>query len=181
MRHRHRSRAGADQVNAWRWGGTRRVVARQPAAALSGGCCFSGLVLHGLYVGRHTLLLEDGNSQETLNAMKVFIPSVAHLLSEERAALPPFLRLLGHEGLRREDFAAQNRSSRQACLAGVEEAEVYVLLLGPKYGDPFPHRTLTHRRGVHQSPPARKYRSWCSTRRSMRPRSVHSRPRSATT
>ncbi|GAA4704984.1 DUF4062 domain-containing protein [Nocardioides conyzicola] len=70
--------------------------------------------------------------------MKVFISSVTHLLSDERAALPPFLRLLHHEGLRFEDFEAQNRSSREACLAGVEEADVYVLLLGPKYGTPLP-------------------------------------------
>jgi hypothetical protein len=29
--------------------------------------------------------------------MKVFISSVTHLLKEERAALPPFLRLFDHE------------------------------------------------------------------------------------
>lgn len=75
--------------------------------------------------------------------MKVFISSVTHLLSDERAALPPFLRLLGHEGLRFEDFEAQNRSSRQACLAGVEEADVYALLLGPRYGTPFPDTGLS--------------------------------------
>lgn len=75
--------------------------------------------------------------------MKVFISSVTHLLGDERAALPPFLRLLGHDGLRFEDFEAQNRSSRQACLAGVENADVYVLLLGPRYGTPFPDTGLS--------------------------------------
>lgn len=43
-----------------------------------------------------------------------------HLLNEERGALPPFLRLFDHEPLRFEDFEAQDRSSREACLAGVE-------------------------------------------------------------
>lgn len=69
--------------------------------------------------------------------MKVFISSVTHLLKEERKALPPFLRLFDHEPLRFEDFEAQDRSSREACLAGVEAADVYILLLGPRYGTPF--------------------------------------------
>lgn len=75
--------------------------------------------------------------------MKVFISSVTHLLKEERAALPPFLRLFDHEPLRFEDFEAQDRSSREACLAGVEAADVYVLLLGPRYGTPFPDTGLS--------------------------------------
>jgi hypothetical protein len=75
--------------------------------------------------------------------MKVFISSVTHLLKEERAALPPFLRLFDHDPLRFEDFAAQDRSSREACLAGVEAADVYMLLLGPRYGTPFPDTSLS--------------------------------------
>jgi hypothetical protein len=75
--------------------------------------------------------------------MKVFISSVTYLLKDERNALPDFLDLLGHQGLRFEQFTAQDRSSRQACLAGVDEADVYVLLLGPRYGDPFPDSGLS--------------------------------------
>ncbi|MCV7153987.1 DUF4062 domain-containing protein [Mycolicibacterium pyrenivorans] len=75
--------------------------------------------------------------------MKVFISSVTHLLKEERKALPPFLRLFDHEPLRFEDFEAQDRSSREACLAGVEAADVYILLLGPRYGTPFPDTGLS--------------------------------------
>jgi hypothetical protein len=77
------------------------------------------------------------------SGMKVFISSVTHLLKEERAALPPFLRLFDHEPLRFEDFEAQDRSSREACLAGVEAADIYVLLLGPRYGTPFPDTGLS--------------------------------------
>lgn len=69
--------------------------------------------------------------------MKVFISSVTHLLKDERNALPPFLRLLDHQPLRFEDFVSRDCSSREACLAGVDAADVYVLLLGPKYGEPF--------------------------------------------
>jgi hypothetical protein len=75
--------------------------------------------------------------------MKVFISSVTHLLKEERAALPPFLRLFDHEPLRFEDFEAQDRSSREACLAGVAAADVYLLLLASRYGTPFPDTGLS--------------------------------------
>jgi hypothetical protein len=75
--------------------------------------------------------------------MKVFISSVTYLLKGERGALPPFLKLFDHEPLRFEDFEAQDRSSREACLAGVEAADVYVLLLGPRYGTPFPDTGLS--------------------------------------
>jgi hypothetical protein len=75
--------------------------------------------------------------------MKVFISSVTHLLKEERAALPPFLRLFDYEPLRFEDFEAQDRSSREACLAGVEAADIYLLLLASRYGTPFPDTGLS--------------------------------------
>jgi hypothetical protein len=74
--------------------------------------------------------------------VKVFISSVRYLLKDERNNLPPFLDVMGHRGLRFEDFAAPDASSREACLAGVVAADVYVLLLGPKYGDPFPDTGL---------------------------------------
>jgi hypothetical protein len=70
--------------------------------------------------------------------MKVFISSVTAFLKEERNALPAFLQVADHEPLRFEDFTAQDRSSREACLAGVDTADVYLLLLGPRYGDPLP-------------------------------------------
>lgn len=70
--------------------------------------------------------------------MKVFISSVRYLLKDERNALPPFLEVMGHQGLRFEDFNAPDASSREACLAGVAAADVYVLLLGPRYGDAHP-------------------------------------------
>lgn len=75
--------------------------------------------------------------------MKVFISSVRYLLKEERNALPPFLEVMGHRGLRFEDFSASDMSSREACLAGVAAADVYALLLGPKYGDPYPDTGLS--------------------------------------
>lgn len=75
--------------------------------------------------------------------MKVFISSVTYLLKDERNALPPFLGLFDHVALRFEDFLSQDRSSRDACLAGVDAADVYILLLGPRYGDRLPDSQLS--------------------------------------
>ena len=38
------------------------------------------------------------------------------------------------EAVLAEDFAAQDTSSRNACLDGVQSADAMVLLLGPRYG-----------------------------------------------
>jgi hypothetical protein len=37
-----------------------------------------------------------------------------------------------------EDFSAADTPSREACLSGVEQADAYILILGPRYGDPLP-------------------------------------------
>lgn len=66
--------------------------------------------------------------------MKVFISSVRRGLEAERDYLPDLIRALGHQPLRFEDFGAKDLTSRGACLGGVQEADVYLLLLGPTYG-----------------------------------------------
>ncbi len=75
--------------------------------------------------------------------MKVFISSVRHGLEEERDCLPGLLLAIGHEPLRFEDFTAQSRPSREACLRGVKAADVYLLLLGQVYGDPLAETGLS--------------------------------------
>lgn len=89
--------------------------------------------------------------------MKIFISSVRRGLEEERDALPALILALGHSPIRFEDFGARPVPSREACLRGVEEAEVYILLLGATYGDPLPDTgaapteeewTLARRRGI---------------------------------
>lgn len=68
----------------------------------------------------------------------VFISSVRRGLEDERDYLPGLVSALGHNPRRFEDFTAQPTPSREACLAGVAVADVYLLLLGDKYGDPLP-------------------------------------------
>lgn len=75
--------------------------------------------------------------------MKVFISSVTYQLSEERQALKRLLQVVPpYEPLLFEDFTARNLAPRDACLAGVDECDVYVLLLGPRYGQPLPDSGL---------------------------------------
>jgi hypothetical protein len=75
--------------------------------------------------------------------MKVFISSVRSGLEVERDSLPGLIMAVGHSPLRFEDFTSQPTPSREACLRGVQAADVYLLLLGPHYGDPLPETGLS--------------------------------------
>jgi nucleoside 2-deoxyribosyltransferase len=70
--------------------------------------------------------------------MRVFISSVRKGLEEERDALPGIIRAAGYTPIRFEDFSAQNEPSREACLKGMDNADVYLLILDPRYGHTFP-------------------------------------------
>ncbi len=50
---------------------------------------------------------------------------------------------LGHDPVMFEDFTAQPVPSREACLEGVLSCDAYVLLLGERYGHPFPETGLS--------------------------------------
>ena len=75
--------------------------------------------------------------------MKVFISSVRRGLEQERDALPGLILALGHDPLRFEDFTAQSSPSREVCLRGVSEADVYLLLVGAHYGTVFPETGMS--------------------------------------
>ena len=83
--------------------------------------------------------------------MRVFISSVRKGLEEERDSLHGLISALGHTPVRFEDFSAQATPSREACLAALETADVYLLLLGPYYGHVFPEtgQSATHDEWVH--------------------------------
>jgi hypothetical protein len=69
--------------------------------------------------------------------VKIFISSVRRGLEQERDALPGMIAAIGHEPLRFEDFTAQSIPSREACVRGVQQADVYILIAGEHYGQPF--------------------------------------------
>src|SRR5438309_6616909 len=68
--------------------------------------------------------------------MKVFISSVIRGLEPHRDAASRAARALRHEVKLAEDFAASSATPQQACLAGVRWAEVVILILGARYGEP---------------------------------------------
>jgi len=67
--------------------------------------------------------------------MKVFISSVIGNFGAFRTAAQDSVETLGHQILRAEDFPAGVGTPQQACLAGVRDADLVLLLLGDKYGE----------------------------------------------
>jgi hypothetical protein len=74
------------------------------------------------------------------------ISSVRRSLEAERDALPGLILALGHQPVRFGDFSAKPHPSREACLRAVHDSDVYLLLLGPRYGHVFPEtgQSATH-------------------------------------
>ena len=66
--------------------------------------------------------------------MKVFISSLISGFESYREAAVNAVESLGCEVIRAEDFGASASSPQEACLAGVRQADVTILLLGERYG-----------------------------------------------
>ena len=65
---------------------------------------------------------------------RVFVSSVMTGYAEHREAARAGIRQAGCDAVLANDFAAQDASSRNACIDGVQSADALVLLLGPRYG-----------------------------------------------
>lgn len=77
--------------------------------------------------------------------MKVFISSLIGGFETYRDAADEAIRMLGHEVVRAENFPASARSPQEACLAGVRDSDVALLILGDRYGVPQDSRlSATH-------------------------------------
>ena len=66
--------------------------------------------------------------------MKVFVSSVISAFESYRAATASAVESLGYEVIRAEDFGATATSPQEACLAGVREADLTIVMLGGRYG-----------------------------------------------
>lgn len=75
--------------------------------------------------------------------MKIFVSSVMNGFEDFREAAFAAIRSLDHEIVRAEDFPASTTSSRVACLQGVREADLVVLILGERYGWSDTHSSLS--------------------------------------
>lgn len=68
--------------------------------------------------------------------MKVFISSLISGMEVERAAVKRAVERLGHGPIMAEDFGARPSSPQVACLGGVRESDLVILVLGSRYGVP---------------------------------------------
>src|ERR1019366_5562322 len=66
--------------------------------------------------------------------MKVFVSSLISGMEPLRSAARDAITTLRHEPIMAEDFGASPNSPQIACLSGVRDAEVVVLILGAGYG-----------------------------------------------
>jgi hypothetical protein len=66
--------------------------------------------------------------------MKIFVSSVMNGFDTYREAAFAAIESLDHHVIRAEDFPSSTSSSRIACMQGVREADLVVLLLGERYG-----------------------------------------------
>jgi len=68
--------------------------------------------------------------------MTIFISSIITGLEDFRNAALRACQTLKYQVLRAEDFGANAGTPQQVCLAGVRAADVVVLILGARYGEP---------------------------------------------
>lgn len=66
--------------------------------------------------------------------MKVYISSTYRDLRDHRAAVDAALRRMGHDVLGMEQYVAEGTTPLQACLRDVEASDVYVVIVGWRYG-----------------------------------------------
>lgn len=70
--------------------------------------------------------------------MKVFVSSLIVGMEDFREAAVSAIRSLGHEPIVAEQFSAEPNSPRIACLSGVRDSQLVVLILGERYGAVLP-------------------------------------------
>lgn len=66
--------------------------------------------------------------------MKVFISSLISGMEAERAAVKHSIEMLGHQAVMAEDFGARTSSPQVACMSGLRDSDLVILVLGPRYG-----------------------------------------------
>lgn len=65
---------------------------------------------------------------------KIFVSSVVNGFGEYREAAKRAIELMGDRPIMCEDFGAKPYSSDLACISGVESSDIFILVLGEKYG-----------------------------------------------
>ena len=87
----------------------------------------------------------DEAVREWARDKRAFISSIMEGLREERAAAADGVRLLGARPVMFEEFGGRDADPQDAYLGEVETSQIYVGILGQRYGKPLPTRfSATH-------------------------------------
>ena len=122
----------------------------------------------------------DEAVREWARDKRAFISSVMTELPEERAAAAAGVRSLGVRSVLFEEFGGRDADPLDAYLGEVETSQIYVGILGQRYGRPLPTRfSATHTEFQHAEQQGCGWQSGLLTRSSARDHSSHSSTRCA--
>ncbi len=99
--------------------------------------------------------------REWAREKRAFISSVMGELKEERQAAAAAVRAVGMRPVMFEEFGGRDADPEQAYLTEVEGADIYLGILGSKYGKPLKSRfSATHAEYLHAEKHALRIAAW---------------------
>ena len=128
-------------------------------------------MVRGGAADRETLVIDRGAAAEVpsndavrewAHGRRAFISSVMAELPAERQAAAEGIRAIGATPVMFELFGGRDASAEDAYIAEVEQADVYVGILGRMYGRPLPTRySATHTEYRHAEDSGLRIAVWC--------------------
>jgi Domain of unknown function (DUF4062) len=102
--------------------------------------------------------------REWARERRAFISSVMADMAEERQAVAAGVRAAGLRAILFEEFGGRDADPEEAYLAEVEEADIYVGILGRRYGKPLKSRySATHTEYLHAEKHGLRMAVWTSS------------------
>lgn len=100
--------------------------------------------------------------REWAHGRRAFISSVMGELPDERWAAAEAMRAVGGTPVMFEQFGGRDADPEDAYLAEVETSDIYVGILGRRYGKPLPSRfSATHAEYLHAEKRGLRIAAWC--------------------
>src|SRR6266699_1191488 len=100
--------------------------------------------------------------RESAREKRGFISSVMSELPAERKAAATAIRAIGARPVMFEQFGGRDADPEQAYLSEVETSDIYVGILGKRYGKPLPSRfSATHAEYLHAEKSGLRMAVWC--------------------
>jgi hypothetical protein len=100
--------------------------------------------------------------REWAHGRRAFVSSVMSELGDERRAAADGVRAVGGTPVMFEQFGGRDADPEDAYLAEVETSDIYVGILGRRYGQPLPSRfSPTHAEYLHAEKRGLRIAAWC--------------------